>query len=89
METENILYENKTYKVIQTEDALGEDGKYGRPGYAVVHKNTGVIEHTTTVMPQALFQADAFEGAMGQLASNASNDAEAIEGGDGEDILLQ
>ncbi len=61
------IYENKNYAVVESKDVIGEDGKYGRQGYAVVNKETGVVEHTTMVLPQALFQADAFEGALGQL----------------------
>ena len=76
----NPIYENNSYKVILTEDAIGEDGKYGRDGYAVVNIETKVAEHTTTVLPQALFQADAFEGALGQLN-------EAAKEGAADDIL--
>jgi len=88
MSDENI-YENEKYYVRRTPDALGEDGKYGRFGYAVINKETEVIEHTTTVLPQALFQADAFQGALGSLRSqggNGQND-EAIDV-DSADILV-
>ena len=56
---------------------MGEDGNYGRPGYAVINKQTEIVEHTTTVLPQALFQADAFQGALGQM-SNSQDDELAI-----------
>lgn len=72
-----ILYENDSYFVVITPDALGENGEYGREGYAVVNKETNVVEHTTTVYPQALFQADAFHGALGQM-SEAQDDASII-----------
>ena len=77
------IYENNSYAVIVVEDALGEDGRYGRRGYGVVNKETAIIEHTTTVLPQALFQADAFAGALGQLNEAAETEEEAatiIEG---------
>ncbi len=63
------IYENDSYRVVFTTNALGEDGKYGADGYAVINKVTEVIEHTTMVLPQALFQADAFMGALGQLSA--------------------
>ncbi len=81
------IYENEKYTVQIIEDALGEDGHYGRLGYAVINKETGVAEHTTTVLPQALFQADAFMGALGQLDETADEDAAIIEG-EG-DVVLQ
>ena len=74
------IYENDNYKVVVTTDALGEDGKYGRTGYAVVNIETGITEHTTTVLPQALFQADAFMGALGQLNDSADDELAIIEG---------
>ena len=70
------IYENEKYEVQSTSDALGEDGRYGRGGYAVINKETGVTEHTTMVLPQALFQADAFMGALGQL--NKADDEEIV-----------
>lgn len=80
------LYKNDNYEVVLTGDALGEDGKYGRDGYAVVNLTTGVVEHTTTVLPQALFQADAFQGALGQL-SEAQDDAGDITADDADIII--
>jgi len=61
------IYENENYEVILFANVIGEDGKYGPSGYAVRNKETRVVEHTTMVLPQALFQADAFQGALGQL----------------------
>jgi hypothetical protein len=80
------IYENDKYSVVLTDDAIGEDGQYGRTGYAVVNKETGVIEHTTTVLPQALFQADAFMGALGQMG-NSQSDEMAIIQASPDDIL--
>jgi hypothetical protein len=61
------IYKNKNYEVIVIENAMGETGERDSEGYAVVNNETGVIEHTTMVLPQAVFQADAFMGALGQL----------------------
>ena len=80
------IYENKSYCVVQCTDAIGEDGKYGQSGYAVENKETGVTEHTTMVLPQALFQADAFEGALGQLNDPIPTPPEEPADGDGLDI---
>ena len=74
MSEPTIIYENKNYQVVLMDKVLGEDGRYGPPGYAILNKETGVVEHTTMVLPQAIFQADAFMGALGQL--NSANDAE-------------
>ena len=74
-----VIYENESYTVTVTDNAIGEDGEYGRDGYAVTNKQTGIIEHTTTVLPQALFQADAFQGALGQLDQSQADEASIIE----------
>jgi len=80
------IYENEKYIVKTTDNALGEDGNYGYPGYIVINKETGVGEHTTMVLPQALFQADAFMGALTQLDDTTDNDADLIE--DNGDVVL-
>ncbi len=80
------LYENEVFVVTLTDDAIGEDGNYGRKGYAVVNKDTGVVEHTTVVLAQAQFQAEAFKGALSQLNED---DAAAIGASEDPDILLQ
>jgi len=72
------IYENKSYRVTLCDNVIGEDGKYGAKGYAVYNKETGVREHTTMVLPQALFQADAFEGALGQLNEEEPEEPEAL-----------
>ena len=81
------IYENDKYEVVIIDDALGEDNVYGRRGYAVVNKSTSVIEHTTIVLPQALFQADAFMGALTQLDDTGEDDASLIVDDDGDVVL--
>ena len=83
----NIIYQNEKYEVILIDDALGEDGKYGRRGYAVINKETQVREHTTMVLPQALFQADAFMGALSQMDKTTDDDAALIEEGP-DDVII-
>ena len=93
MNDSSSIYENEKYEVVCTLGTdtliLGEDGKYSdRPGYAVINRETGVIEHTTTVLPQALFQADAFLGALGSLVSQGANDSGIIDG-DADVIVIE
>ena len=79
----NEIYKNEKYRVVIIDDALGEDGKYGAMGYAVVNIETNIREHTTTVLPQALFQADAFMGAL----SNLHSDEEKAIMGNSSDVV--
>lgn len=54
---DNINSELTYYSITQTKDAVGEDGKKGSDGYAVTNKENDVVEHTTTILPGAIFQA--------------------------------
>ena len=81
------IYANANYRVRTTRDALGEDGQYGQEGYAVINIDTGIVEHTTMVLPQALFQADAFMGALGQLESVEDDTPTLSDIGPDTDIL--
>jgi hypothetical protein len=81
----SIIYENEHYKVVAHPECVGEDGKYGKAGYAVVNKEFNTVEHTTMVLPQALFQADAFAGALGQLNAVDETPEEVLSD---EDIIL-
>jgi hypothetical protein len=86
------LYENANYEVVVSVNGdnfliLGEDGNYtDRAGYLIRNRETGVVEHTTMVLPQALFQADAFMGALGQL--DETPDEVTILGGDADPEIL-
>jgi hypothetical protein len=79
------LYKNKNYEVVIIANAMGETGERDSPGYGVKNIETGVVEHTTMVYPQALFQADAFMGALGQL-DEPEDDSGLITGMDPETI---
>ena len=61
----DVLFDTKHYLVRQresNESILGEDGAYtiSHSGYVVVNKETDVIEHTTTMLPGAIFQCQHF-----------------------------
>ena len=65
----DVLYDLTNYIVIRTDNAIGEDGKYGADGYAVVNKLTAIVEHTNTVLPGAIYQAQSFSDAMDALSA--------------------
>lgn len=58
MTTEHVMYSNDHYDVVVTDDALGEDGSYGRQGYAAVSKLSGVPEFSSTQFPHVKFWAE-------------------------------
>ena len=54
----------KFYEVVLVDKALGEEGKYveGDPaGYGLLNKITGVMEHTSIMLPGVMWQATHFE----------------------------
>ncbi len=66
-----VLYDTKHYVV---EDAagrsiIGEDGAYTKShdGYCVINKESGNIEHSTTMLPGAIFQAQHFSDTLESL----------------------
>lgn len=69
------LYTTENYEVVLSLDVLGEDGNYaGRIGYAVRNIETGVVEHTTMMLPGAIFQAQHFNDTLkGLLAEPEDN----------------
>lgn len=80
------LYENEHYYVIITDNAIGEDGQFGADGYAVINKITSITEHTSTLLPQALFQADHLSGSL-KNHMEKDIDVDAIEAVD-NDVLI-
>jgi hypothetical protein len=85
------LYDTEKYEVILSEDetvVLGEDGQYHAfPGYAVRNKETQVVEHTTMMLPGAIFQCQHFNDTLVSLTTpvaTADNvvDLAAVEIGD-------
>ena len=80
----------KYYEIIPTNSAMGEEGKMieqeGIVGYACVNKVTQVIEHTSTILPGVLFQAQHFDNT---LVSLTAEDEVAEETGPMDDVVLQ
>ncbi len=61
--TAKVMFNTEKYEVQESGDNLivGEDGKYGsHAGYVVVNKETGVVEHSTVMLPGAIFQCQHF-----------------------------
>ena len=69
----DYLYETENYFVTETDNAIGEDGNYGQAGYAVVNKDTGIIEHTTIMLPGAIFQSQHFSDTLKGLLETPDN----------------
>lgn len=67
-----VIYENNNYRVEITDDAIGEDGKYGRDGYALVNKETGFVEATSMLRANMLFLADQADAMLRQEDSDAA-----------------
>lgn len=70
-----ILYDTEKYKVEQADgrSIIGEDGKYTttHDGYVVINKETEVIEHSTTMLPGAIFQCQHFNDTLVDLLKPA------------------
>lgn len=81
--TENIpqvYFSTDKYEVIECDDVLGEDGKYGQLGYAVRNKETAVTEHTTMMLPGAIFQCQHFTDTLKSLlAEDTAPELAAVE----------
>ena len=71
------LFETEKYIVRENdnEQIIGEDGNYsGQDGYVVVNRETGVIEHTTIMLPGAIFQCQHFNDTLVSLLSPPQDD---------------
>lgn len=82
IEKPSILYSNKNYQVETSvgRSIIGEDGKYTttHEGYCVVNKDTGVVEHSSTILPGVIFQCDHFNDSLESLLNPQSVDEETI-----------
>lgn len=61
------------YEVVLVDKALGEDGKFieGDPaGYGLLNKVTGILEHTSIMLPGVLWQATHFENTLKSMLSS-------------------
>ena len=80
------------YSILETNYAMGEDGKYvseesNMVGYAVVNKLTNVVEHTSTILPGVLFQAQHFDNTLASLTADEMDIEVELESQD--DVVLQ
>lgn len=58
---------------------IGEDGQYHtRGGYAVRNKATGFVEHTTTLLPGAIFQAQHLDSTLDGLLNPPATEPPAL-----------
>ena len=79
------LFETEKYVVELAGDrpVIGEDGKYGTAaaGYVVINKETGVIEHSTVMLPGAIFQCQHFNDTLISLLADPEEaiDIEALD----------
>ena len=84
-----VLYDTTNYEVIRFGAAMGEDGEIGADGYAVRNKDTGVIEHSTVILPQAIYQAQGFSDSLDALfaTKDAPIQLSLVEMDIGEDMV--
>lgn len=71
------LFETEKYVVEESGDRkiIAEDGAYSsRKGYVVVNKETGVVEHSTVMLPGAIFQCQHFNDTLISLLADPSED---------------
>ena len=65
------LFDTEKYTVEESNGrpVIGEDGKYSddTKGYVVLNKETGVIEHSTIMLPGAIFQCQHFNDTLVSL----------------------
>ncbi len=81
MTAKNCLFETEKYTVEKSNGRtiIGEDGKYGaKSGYVVVNKETGVIEHSTVMLPGAIFQCQHFNDTLMNLLA-PKDEAEVVD----------
>ena len=72
-----VLFDTEKYVVEESGDRqiIAEDGKYGeRAGYVVVNKETGVVEHSTVMLPGAIFQCQHFNDTLVSLLAAPTED---------------
>lgn len=83
----NVMYDTEKYEVVRIGDALDEDGKTRREGYGVRNKDTGIVEHSTTMLPGAIFQCQYFNDSLVNLLKPRDEEPEA-ESDVSEDVVL-
>lgn len=76
---DNIIFETSLYKLVETDQCIGEDGKYGVNGYALVNKQNGFVEATGMLRANMIFLCDQASSMLNSLNKGAEEDA-VIEG---------
>jgi hypothetical protein len=66
-----VLFETTTYKVEIQEAIMREPGI---PVYAVINKNTGIVENETSALPIAIRTAQDFEAMLEEIENPQSAD---------------
>lgn len=74
MREESVILDLIHYYVRTTNDAIGEDGKYGKGGYAMVSKETGIVEGTSMNRPNAMIMAMQCDAMLEDLLREDSDD---------------
>lgn len=87
------LFETERYIVRKrdnSESIVGEDGKYtmSHDGYVVVNKETNVIEHSTTMLPGAIFQCQHFNDTLVSLLTDPEDNITALTSVDVPDDVV-
>lgn len=81
------LYEVDNYVVIRTDKCLNETGQANdAQGYAIVNKETAVVERTSLSLPDAMFTADSYNRMLTALLAEDTSDAVAAIEGMSEDV---
>lgn len=81
------------YRIEPATKAMGEDGKYvdggdTMIGYALVNATTGVVEHTSTILPAVIFQAEHCEQMLKSLLEKPAGVEESLGATDADIIPL-
>jgi len=88
---EAINKDLKFYEVLPSCTVIGEEGKLIEGdeviGYQVCNLVTGVVEHTSTILPGALFQAQHFDNTLRSL-TDTPEDAVEGETAPQDDVVL-
>ena len=85
----DIIYKTDRYDVVKCGSVIGEDGNYGQEGYSVRNIETGIVEHTTMILPQAIYQAQGFSDSLDVLLKedDAPTQLSLVEMDVGEDVV--
>lgn len=80
------LYSNENYQVVQVDLVDSEYSEGQVPGYIILNTKTDVVESTTTILPNAMMQADQFDRMIRQMNDMVEGAEEMIAAA--EDVTL-